>query len=83
MSTPILLAPPHRVQEDHWRPSRYLEPPRPPPVDSTFAREQEIAQQRLNAEGRAVRKVKPRRTVDFNGELSKMRIVSGLLLLRE
>ncbi|KZO95190.1 WD40 repeat-like protein [Calocera viscosa TUFC12733] len=78
MSTPLLLSPPHIQQTDAWRPTRYLDPPRPPPVDPTFAREQEIAQQRLNAEGRAVRKVKPRRTVDFNGELAKMRLLKKI-----
>ncbi|KAN0075521.1 WD40-repeat-containing domain protein [Tylopilus felleus] len=54
-----------------WTPKRYLTGPQPPPVDDTKVVEQEMAAARQLADGKAVKKTRPRRTVDFNGGMGR------------
>ncbi len=60
-----------------WAPSKYLGEPQPPPPDLERLA-QEAAAQRAGMDPRAIKKVKPRRTVDYGGELGRWRLVSTL-----
>lgn len=71
----------HVPSEDEWRPTKYLQDPQPPPIDEAKA-QQELAAQQLGMDPRAVKKVKPRRTVDYGGELGRWALVSTLRTLR-
>ena len=77
-SVPVLLPPnslpraPHPTLE--WVPKRYLIGPQPPPVDDAKV-EQELAAARQMADGKAVKKTRPRRTVDFNGGMGRWALV--------
>ncbi|KAF9234497.1 WD40-repeat-containing domain protein [Melanogaster broomeanus] len=46
-----------------WTPKRYLTGPQPPPVDDAKIIEQELAAARQMADGKAVKKTRPRRTL--------------------
>ncbi|KAH7107224.1 WD40-repeat-containing domain protein [Auriculariales sp. MPI-PUGE-AT-0066] len=61
-----------------WVPTRYLEEPQPPPVDSEKMRELELAAQRQLLDGKALKKTRPRRTVDYTGGLGKWALLSKL-----
>ena len=63
-----------------WTPKRYLTGPQPPPVDDTKVVEQEMAAARQLADGKAVKKTRPRRTVDFNGGMGRWALVGTRLL---
>ncbi|KAF9228810.1 WD40 repeat-like protein [Gyrodon lividus] len=54
-----------------WIPKRHLTGPQPPPVDDAKVLEQELAAARQLADGKAVKKTRPRRTVDFNGGMGR------------
>ena len=58
-----------------WTPKRYLTGPQPPPVDDAKILEQELAAARQLADGKSVKKTRPRRTVDFNGGLGRWALV--------
>jgi len=58
-----------------WTPKRYLTGPQPPPVDDAKVLEQELAAARQLADGKAVKKTRPRRTVDFNGGMGRWTLV--------
>ena len=58
-----------------WTPKRYLTGPQPPPVDDAKVVEQELAAARQLADGKAVKKTRPRRTVDFNGGMGRWALV--------
>ncbi|KAF8553755.1 WD40 repeat-like protein [Imleria badia] len=74
-AVPVLLPsnslprPSHPTLE--WTPKRYLTGPQPPPVDDAKVLEQELAAARQLADGKAVKKTRPRRTVDFNGGMGR------------
>lgn len=65
-----------------WLPTRMLDPPIPPPIDT---REAELAalaaQEKLGHDGKRQR-VRPRRTIDPFGGLERWKIVSRLALPR-
>jgi polyadenylation factor subunit 2 len=70
-SIPVLLpsssiprAPSHPHLE--WTPKRHVSDPQPPPLDDARVLEQEMAAARQIQDGKAVKKTRPRRTVDFN-----------------
>ncbi|KIK91982.1 hypothetical protein PAXRUDRAFT_830393 [Paxillus rubicundulus Ve08.2h10] len=54
-----------------WTPKRHLTGPQPPPIDDAKVMEQELAAARQLADGKAVKKTRPRRTVDFNGGMGR------------
>ncbi|KAI6123199.1 WD40-repeat-containing domain protein [Pisolithus croceorrhizus] len=74
-SIPLLLPPtaiPRPASWEHeWTPKRYLSGPQPPPVDDARVLEQEMATARQLADGKAVKKTRPRRTVDYNGGMGR------------
>lgn len=84
---PVLL--PGYAQPKHsstsWEPTKYLQPPQPPPIDETHAKELEVAAQRQLLDGKALKKTRPRRTVDYAGGMGRwalVRMVIGLLCVR-
>ncbi|KAI6009494.1 WD40-repeat-containing domain protein [Pisolithus orientalis] len=75
-ATVPLLLPPTAIPrpppwEHEWTPKRYLTGPQPPPVDDARILEQEMATARQLADGKAVKKTRPRRTVDYNGGMGR------------
>ncbi|KAL1660401.1 WD40-repeat-containing domain protein [Schizophyllum commune] len=80
MSLPLLLPPsaiPTPVANE-WTPKRYLEPPKPPPVDEAKVQEQELANARNALDGKMLKKTRPRRTVDFNGGMGRWNLLKKL-----
>lgn len=78
-SAPLLLpqdAIPKPRSEGEWTPTRYLEDPQPPPVDQDKMKELELAAQRQLLDGKALKKTRPRRTVDYSGGLGRWALVS-------
>lgn len=59
-----------------WTPKKYLLGPQPPPVDDMRMLEQEMAAARQLADGKTVKKTRPRRTVDYNGGMGRWTLVS-------
>lgn len=76
---PVLLPSSSLPRPSHptleWTPKRYLTGPQPPPVDDAKVLEQELAAARQLADGKAVKKTRPRRTVDFNGGMGRWALV--------
>ena len=66
---------------NEWTPKRYLEPPKPPPVDEAKVQEQELANARNALDGKMLKKTRPRRTVDFNGGMGRWNLVRPLVLI--
>ncbi|KAK7040788.1 pre-mRNA cleavage and polyadenylation factor (CPF) complex subunit [Paramarasmius palmivorus] len=54
-----------------WNPRRYRLPPQPPPTDDAKTTELELAYARQFADGKVIKKTRPRRTVDYNGGLGR------------
>ena len=81
MSTaqPPLLLPPEYILPDpnpeEWAPAKLFEEPAPPPVDNDKIRELELAAQRQLLDGKALKKTRPRRTVDYTGGVGKFALV--------
>lgn len=78
---PVLLPPsalPRAPSSHEWSPKGYLEGPQPPPVDDARMMEQEMAVARQLADGKAVKKTRPRRTVDYNGGMGRWNLVSTI-----
>lgn len=79
VAVPVLLPPSSLPRPSHptleWTPKRYLTGPQPPPVDDAKVLEQELAAARQLADGKAVKKTRPRRTVDFNGGMGRWTLV--------
>ena len=75
---PVLLPPEStsRVSQIGWTPKRFLMPPQPPPIDDARVLEQELAAARQLIDGKAVKKTRPRRTVDYNGGMGRWVLVS-------
>lgn len=80
---PILLPPsahPRQPASDSdWRPTRHLQPPQPPPPDE---HRQDIARAaaRELVDGKALKKTRPRRTVDYGGSMGRWILVCALQL---
>ena len=76
---PVLLPPNSLPRPSHssseWTPKRFLTAPQPPPVDDAKVVEQELAAARQLADGKSVKKTRPRRTVDFNGGMGRWALV--------
>ena len=76
---PVLLParalPPTELSRFEWVPKADLSTPPPAPVDETTV-DQEIAMARQAMEGKVVRKVRPRRTVDYGGPMGRWTLVS-------
>ncbi|CDO71888.1 hypothetical protein BN946_scf184940.g35 [Trametes cinnabarina] len=59
-----------------WKPKRNLEIPNPPPPEDPRAIEMDMARQL--ADGKPVKKVRPRRTVDYGGGLGRWNLLRKL-----
>ena len=59
-----------------WKPKRNLEIPNPPPPEDPKALEMDMARQL--ADGKPVKKIRPRRTVDYGGAMGRWSLVSCL-----
>lgn len=80
---PVLL-PPTAVanpSEFEWRPQRDLDIPVPAPPEDARTHDQEMAMARQAMDGKVVKKVRPRRTVDYGGPLGRWTLVSRLICL--
>ncbi|KAJ7611655.1 WD40-repeat-containing domain protein [Roridomyces roridus] len=82
-SLPVLLsqrAVPHPAPVPHveWTPSRYLSAPQPPPIDDATRMQELEANARQFAEGKPIKKTRPRRTVDYNGSLGRWALLRKL-----
>ncbi|KAF7359148.1 hypothetical protein MSAN_01256400 [Mycena sanguinolenta] len=80
---PVLLpsrAIPHSPSVPHveWTPSRYLSAPQPPPVDDATRMQELEASARAFADGKPIKKTRPRRTVDYNGGLGRWTLLRKL-----
>jgi len=58
-----------------WKPSKYLAPPLPPPLDDAKQHDQEMAQARQLIDGKAIKKVRPRRTIDYFAGMGRWALV--------
>ncbi|KAF7965133.1 hypothetical protein HWV62_45525 [Athelia sp. TMB] len=54
-----------------WTPKQYLNGPQPPPMDDLKQQELEMAAARQMADGKVVKKTRPRRTVDYTSDLGR------------
>ncbi|CAK5281009.1 unnamed protein product [Mycena citricolor] len=83
-ASPPLLLPsraiprPARVPHIEWKPSKYLDEPQPPPIDDATRMQELEANARQLAEGKPVKKTRPRRTVDYNGGLGRWTLLRKL-----
>jgi len=64
------------VDPQEWRPSKYLQAPQPPPADDSKQHDQEMAAARQLIDGKAFKKVRPRRTVDYFAGVGRWTLVS-------
>ncbi|EGN96295.1 hypothetical protein SERLA73DRAFT_112525 [Serpula lacrymans var. lacrymans S7.3] len=84
MSALPLLLPPSSIPrasknaQVEWTPQRYLSAPQPPPMDDAKVMEQEMAAARQGVDGKAVKKTRPRRTVDYNGGIGRWALLRKL-----
>lgn len=76
---PVKASPPSDLARFEWRPKTDLTTPAPPPADDTTV-DQEVAMARQALEGKAVRKVRPRRTVDYGGPMGRWTLVSVVFM---
>ncbi|KAJ3545051.1 hypothetical protein NM688_g5675 [Phlebia brevispora] len=67
---PVEAPPPSDLARFEWKPKTDLSTPPPAPVDETTV-DQEVAMARQALEGKVVRKVRPRRTVDYGGPMGR------------
>ncbi|KAI9451621.1 WD40-repeat-containing domain protein [Lactarius psammicola] len=70
---PLLLPTQHTKTTSYpeWKPQRYLQPPQPPVVDDQRIQDLELAVQRQLLDGKALKKTRPRRTVDYAGGMGR------------
>ncbi|KAJ6606308.1 WD40-repeat-containing domain protein, partial [Mycena vulgaris] len=61
-----------------WKPSRYLSEPQPPPIDDATRMQELEANARQFADGKPIKKTRPRRTVDYNGGLGRWALLRKL-----
>jgi len=76
MALPVLLPPEVIPSPGTWTPKKYLFPLQPPPVDDVRMSEAELAIARGALDGKQLKKVRPRRTVDYNGGMGRWILVS-------
>ncbi|KAI0046905.1 WD40 repeat-like protein, partial [Auriscalpium vulgare] len=79
-SLPLLL-PQHPAKEStfaEWKPQRHLQPPQPPVTDDARTQELEMAAARQMLDGKALKKTRPRRTVDYAGGMGRYNILRKL-----
>lgn len=57
--------------QHEWTPTQYLNGPQPPPTDDLRQQELEMAAARQMADGKVVKKTRPRRTVDYTSDLGR------------
>jgi len=79
-SLPVLLpatAIPQLGSTSHleWWPKKYRSAPQPPPQDDARNQEIELANARQMLDGKVIKKTRPRRTVDYNGEMGRWTLV--------
>ena len=81
---PLLLPPQHTKTSNYpeWKPQRYLQPPQPPVVDDQRIQDLELAVQRQLLDGKALKKTRPRRTVDYAGGMGRWALVCYVSLPR-
>ena len=65
-----------------WKPSRYLQAPQPPPKDDTKQHDLEMAAARQLIDGKAFKKVRPRRTIDYFSGVGRWTLVSFFVTSR-
>lgn len=58
-----------------WQPKKFLEPPQPPPQDDGRLQDTALAAARQLLDGKALKKVRPRRTVDYGGGMGRWILV--------
>ncbi|KAG5641039.1 hypothetical protein DXG03_006304 [Asterophora parasitica] len=61
-----------------WTPQRYRIAPQPPPQDNGKVQEIELANARQILDGKLIKKMRPRRTIDYNGELGRWALLHKL-----
>ena len=59
-----------------WKPSKYLQAPQAPPRDDSKQHDLEMAAARQLIDGKAFKKVRPRRTVDYFAGVGRWTLVS-------
>jgi polyadenylation factor subunit 2 len=76
---PLLLPtqPTKSTSYAEWNPQRYLQPSQPPIVDDQRIHDLELAVQRQLLDGKALKKTRPRRTVDYAGGMGRWALVCG------
>ena len=78
-SLPVLLPQSSKPQVEgshlEWKPKRDLSIPLAAPVEDPVTQEQQMAMARIGPDGK-VKKVRPRRTVDYGGPLGRWALVS-------
>ncbi|KAL5512021.1 PFS2 [Sanghuangporus vaninii] len=69
---PVLLPPSAlpRTSLNEWKPTKYTAPPQPPPADEQ-RNEIALAAARQLLDGKALKKTRPRRTVDYSGAMGR------------
>ncbi|KAH8100286.1 WD40-repeat-containing domain protein [Cristinia sonorae] len=72
---PVLLPsssiPSSKASQLEWKPTRDYDIPVPPPPEDARTHDQEMAMARQAMDGKVVKKVRPRRTVDYGGPLGR------------
>lgn len=73
---PVLLPPSAlpRTSTNDWKPTKYFAPPQPPPVDEQRTEIAQAAARQL-LDGKALKKTRPRRTVDYGGSMGRWILV--------
>jgi polyadenylation factor subunit 2 len=76
-SLPILLPPSSLSNDLHetWTPTKHLEPPHYVPSEESLRQEQAIAVAKTLMDGKALKKTRPRRTVDYGGSMGRWILV--------
>jgi polyadenylation factor subunit 2 len=74
---PLLLPnqPAKTTNSSTWEPQRHLQPPQAPVVDDQRIHDLELAVQRQLLDGKALKKTRPRRTVDYSGGMGRWALV--------
>ncbi|KZT24057.1 WD40 repeat-like protein [Neolentinus lepideus HHB14362 ss-1] len=63
---------------DEWKPRRYLSAPQPPPAEDARYVDPDMTAARHGAEGKALKKIRPRRTVDYGGGMGRWALMRKL-----
>jgi hypothetical protein len=74
---PLLLPPQNTKTNNYpeWEPRRHLQPPQAPVIDDQRIQDLELAVQRQLLDGKALKKTRPRRTVDYAGGMGRWALV--------